>query len=283
MRLHPCGNFFLSFPDDHKLPEIHRSHALYDRSYSWIIKSLSDWKPNAAIIDIGANVGDTAAYIRTHAANPIVCVEGGQNFLDHLHHNAKIIDSDHIHIVDRFVSPNNSTSLSASFIEDRGTGRLVFDDGQELQSITTSNLLRYARNIGDGDIALVKTDTDGMDALIVRDLLDSGPDFAIHFECDYILTRSLGRPDLWTSILQDLKDRDWSSIVFDNYGLPMMFMDKTQPEILENVQAWIHLQHQVGMVRTHYVDIFSFPPDASHVYNQAKNSISSTLLFPYRY
>jgi len=283
MRLYPCGNFLLSFPDDHKLPEIQNSHVLYDRAYSSIITALSEWRPAGTFVDIGANVGDTAAYFRTHATNPIVCVEGGENFLSHLKHNVNVIDEDRIYIVDRFVSPIDGDTISASYVEERGTGYLVLEDEQELRSIKTLDLINYARGVGMGDVTLVKTDTDGMDALIVRDLLDNHPDFALYFECDYRLTQSLGKPDLWGSILRDLKSRNWSSIIFDNHGLPMMFMDETNPETIENLQGWIHLQHQIGSVRTHYIDIFSFPPEAIRAYEHSKNSISKTLLYPYRY
>lgn len=283
MRLYPCGNFFLSLPDDHKLPEIQQHHVMYDRGYSSIVRAIAEWRPNGALVDIGANVGDTAAFFRTHANNPIICVEGGDNFLAHLRHNINTIGSEKIYIVDKFVSTNNGGNISASYIEDKGTGRLLLNEGSSIDLITTSNVIEFSRSVSNGEIAIVKTDTDGMDALIVRDILDNSPDFALHFECDYRLTQSLGKSDLWKSIFDDLLLKRWAVIIFDNHGLPMIFMDEISPNILENIQGWIHLQHQIGLVRTHYIDIFAFPPNAIEAYRSSKMSIGDQLLKPYAY
>lgn len=283
MRLYPCGNFFLSLPDDHKLPEIQKTHALYDRSYASILRALSGWRPSGAIVDIGANVGDTAAFIRTHIGNPIVCVEGGNNFVTHLRHNARIIDDHNIHILDRFVAPDSKAHLPAAYVEKDGTGYLHLEGEGRVNFITTGDLLSFARDLGQGEIALLKSDTDGMDGLIIRDVINQDPDFAIHFECDYMVTQSLGRPDLWNSIFEDLERLGWSSIIFDNCGLPFMFMDKTSSSIIDNIQGWIHLQRQLGVVRTHYIDVFSFPPTARAVYDAAKSCIGDSFLQPYRY
>lgn len=280
MRLHPCGDFLLAFPDDHRLPEIQRVDVLYDRGWKHALRSIGSARPRSTIIDVGANVGDTAAFIRSHTKNPILCVEGGDDFIPYLRHNVDIIGKD-IRVIEDFVAPQ--ADFKASYTSETGTGRLVPDTNADFSSVSLSDVLRAARDLGDGGIALFKSDTDGMDAILISEALDLCPNTPLFFECDYRLTQTADGKDIWSGIFGDLKNRKSSMIVFDNHGLPMMCMDCVDVDIINDIQGWIHCQHQLHSVRTHYIDLVVFPESLNEAYRHTCNLLRNQLLAPYKY
>ena len=70
----------LAMPLSHDLP-IHRArHPDYSRNLGRVVAALSEKRPGAPIVDIGANVGDSVAIVRDQVPEaPILCVRASPN------------------------------------------------------------------------------------------------------------------------------------------------------------------------------------------------------------
>jgi len=147
------GAVELELPLSHELPFYQHDHPSYDRQLGPIAAELG-----GPVVDIGANVGDSAAAIRAMSEVPILCVEGDPAFLMLLDRNARAIGG--VEIERALVE-----APARGRVESRaGTSRVVAGD-EPLVSKPLAQILdehpAFARP------ALIKLDTDGMDVPIL--------------------------------------------------------------------------------------------------------------------
>jgi FkbM family methyltransferase len=155
------GDFKLAAPPDHILNWALANQPFRDQNMGVCAGYFSRKYPDLPIIDIGANIGDTAAHIACFARNPLILVEPSEAFLPYLEKNiAQIPNSTR---VVRAMIVGNSTADghlevlngSARFVRRQSVGKLV-----ELTQTTLPQLIN-------GDICLLKIDTDGFDYDII--------------------------------------------------------------------------------------------------------------------
>ncbi|MEQ1716625.1 MAG: FkbM family methyltransferase [Hyphomicrobium sp.] len=272
------GNFDLTFPADHRLRQIHAIHTLYDRGFSDLVETISAADPNASFIDIGANVGDTAAYFRSHARNPILAVEGSPNFQRYLCENIKLLGPG-VEIESSFASVRQMETASVSFVEGTGSGHLKrAASATDVPLVPVAQLLERARSIGNGVCSLLKTDTDGLDAYIIESALDAGFRGVLFFECDLRSTIDLDDPDIWRRIYARFDELGYSAIVYENLGLPLICMDKFSAGQMFDLHGNLRLQHDVKCVRSHYHDVWAFPPEWHKQYIEARDKLRAGML-----
>ena len=104
----------LELPLSHELPFYQHDHPRYDRQLGAIAAELG-----GPVVDIGANVGDTAAAIRAESDVPILCVEGDPAFFALLERNARAIGG--VELERAFVEGPPAAGSSAG--GDRACGR----------------------------------------------------------------------------------------------------------------------------------------------------------------
>jgi FkbM family methyltransferase len=147
------GAVELELPLSHELPFYQRDHPRYDRQLGAIAAELG-----GPVVDVGANVGDSAAAIRAASDVPILCIEGDHAFFALLERNARTI---------------GGVELERALVEGPARGRLergagtahVVGGDEPLPSKPLAQILEehpvFARP------ALIKLDTDGMDVSIL--------------------------------------------------------------------------------------------------------------------
>jgi len=160
------GRSKLLLPADHALDRYQAKWKRYDRALGEIARLVSRKYPNSAAIDIGANVGDSAALINTYQDVPTLCIEGGETFLPFLQENARRIGP-HIAIEAAFVGDSGSANLYALKSTELGTAKLVADPDHkaDIQVKRLDALLSGAP--GFSQPRLIKIDTDGFDFQII--------------------------------------------------------------------------------------------------------------------
>jgi len=159
---HSVGNFSLELPHDHALPEIRRRFPQYSMNVSRVVKTVMDKYPNGVAIDIGANVGDTAAFVRGAANCPILCIEGCDKYLPFLYKNVASMHG--IEIEPVFVNFRQQ-SLSGIVVSKEGTSRIVVGEGVEVSCRSLVEILAdHPKFVSP---ALIKVDTDGFDVPIL--------------------------------------------------------------------------------------------------------------------
>jgi FkbM family methyltransferase len=157
---HRIGATTIELPFSHRLPMYLSWFPTYDRALPRLAAQIAQRYPGSPIIDVGANVGDTAAMLRGAVDSPILCVEGDPIFRKILLSNAKRIGN--VEVIETYVGESRG-SVHAAPERKGGTATLV--DKQ-----TETTILRVD-DIAIGRFAhakLLKSDTDGYDARVLH-------------------------------------------------------------------------------------------------------------------
>jgi FkbM family methyltransferase len=152
------GSRVIELPAGHKLPIYQNLHRLYDR-FLPVMGMYLPSRSDHVIVDVGANVGDTAASMLDSCVHNFLCVEGHAPFFDMLCSNVKrqLMAPDRFILVNEVVGTgdfvgNLKANESTAHIEVEPCGRPV----RSLDSIVAEHQLL-------DKVALLKIDTDGFD------------------------------------------------------------------------------------------------------------------------
>ena len=161
------GKFNLLAPFDHKLPIYLGEYPEYDFRYWRIIEMISKALSSKkyALIDIGANIGDTIAHFRNFSTGDIIAVEPSSYYFPYLLNNIAQFGS--IQTIQAAVSTPTIQDKITLFVEN-GTGRTEIDEtAQYAEKIVYAGglLSLIPRNF------ILKADTDGFDGHIILSLI----------------------------------------------------------------------------------------------------------------
>ena len=124
---------------EHLLPEYQSRHRLYDR-FLPIFCKLFDHTDHW-IIDVGANVGDTAVTVAQACRNPILCIEGSDAFYELLQHNVDNLFAKREQAV-RYVKAIVGSGRVSGFLKSDGTtASLAPIDASGWRAVALDNLL----------------------------------------------------------------------------------------------------------------------------------------------
>jgi hypothetical protein len=112
----------LWMPLDHRLPMTTARRSGYARNLGRIAQAVSGAHPDGSILDIGANIGSSAAMMRSHTTAPILCFEGDPVYVSYLMCNIRQFPD--VQVEPTFVS-GAPTETRYSLIREHGTARLV--------------------------------------------------------------------------------------------------------------------------------------------------------------
>jgi FkbM family methyltransferase len=152
----------LCIPLSHDLGAIRTRLPHYSSAIGRLAASVAAAEPDAAVIDIGANVGDTVAIVRRHADLKMLCIEASSFYFELLKRNTRSIAR--VELVHCLVADEDggSTQLqhsrgSASPVRLEGGTR-----GRTLAEVVAERPVFSERT------RILKIDTDGMDGAILR-------------------------------------------------------------------------------------------------------------------
>lgn len=154
--------FQLLAPISHQLAFFRRDLPLYSKNIGTVAKLLKDHYPNLTMVDIGANIGDTAAIVNRQCPVPMLCVEGSPRFYDYLKANLSTMAVD---AEPDLALVGNEINGPQRLVLKEGTARSELDveAGVRAQSLSTI-LARHPRFM---NFKLLKVDTDGFDCSIL--------------------------------------------------------------------------------------------------------------------
>jgi FkbM family methyltransferase len=156
------GKFDIRFPKGHILPSIWQANSKRNLALGMAAAELSKKYPGEELLDIGANVGDTAALLASFSTSPLILVEPSDLYFSFLKENA-------VHF------PNRVSALKAFvFSTPPQNGRLVHEAGTahfEIDSVSANDIPHILlKNLGNP--RLIKIDTDGFDFDIILGSVD---------------------------------------------------------------------------------------------------------------
>lgn len=159
-----CGAYEIEAPDSHLLINLLKSQPYRDLCVGITAKYISAKYPDGTIVDIGANIGDTAAIIATYAQNKLILIEASNYSFDILVRNTSQLPNE---IVVKKVLISDGNKVAGSFHHWGGTASFVEEAGGKIQMKT-----ERLSDVADEKVCFIKTDTDGYDFKILLDGLE---------------------------------------------------------------------------------------------------------------
>ena len=176
----------LVLPWAHRLPDYAQWGPQYGQNLVELARLLAQGSA-LTVLDVGANVGDSAVQILNAADGQVLCVEADRAYLEFLHRN---VDGDpRIHVVEALLAADDSASGTTA-VRTGGTTRFMAGSAADAMPVVTPTQLREEFPAYES-LRLVKSDTDGFDVILVPAIAEAWSDAkpVLFFEYDPYLTR----------------------------------------------------------------------------------------------
>jgi FkbM family methyltransferase len=221
----------LLFPFSHDYPINKKRIPFYSENLGIISRIIKSKYLNAKAIDVGANIGDSAAILNHHSQIPVLCIEGNPKFISILKKN--VLQFSNIKVEASFVG---EAKEKVNTINYGGTARIEkAESGIEVK--TMEEILEHHNDFFDSK--LLKIDTDGFDFKVIRasKVLLQQVKPIIFFEFDpFFLIAQNENP---VSIFDFLKDQQYNDfLVFDNYGCFVFQINSSQNILLHDLSNY---------------------------------------------
>lgn len=209
----------LILPWSHRLPDYATDYPLYGQNLVALARIISDAaRSPICVLDIGANVGDSALQILKDVDVEIVCIDADPYWIDFLRKNTE--QHPLVRIVHCLLLPSGQQGHEDySAQRTKGTTRFVPGAPNDpLPSMTAETLRDSLPNVA--PVRLIKSDTDGFDVQLVPSLARAYSEThpTLFFEFDPPLSRAVGdqAPEsIWAALTGLGYER---CIVWDNFG-----------------------------------------------------------------
>jgi FkbM family methyltransferase len=248
------GDFVVQCDPSHHLPNILAYLPDFGRNLSDIVLSLNVREPR--VIDVGANIGDTALLLARFAPGArILCIEGDPRFIPDLQINTSQITG--VTLAQAILS-DRSVHARGEFVVTGGTARLVLDETSDpIRMKTLDDLLEDFPDFSNPHV--IKIDTDGFDPAILRGakhLLTSARPIVL-YEWDSYSYRAAGEND--TSHADFLMGLGYDRfIIYTNRGEALLVLEEPTHDVWESLGQFSRGRRSVD--GWHY-DIAAFPSE----------------------
>ncbi len=252
----------LDFPEGHKELEYMTNYKYYDRCLSRITGYISEQFSDFKLIDIGANVGDTAQIIRLAGNNfPILAIEGNKKYFSYLQKNISIIKN--IDICNVLLSDKEG-SIFAELDSQNGTARFV--QSEEVSHVQTlDNVLEQYPQYKNAKF--IKVDTDGFDNIILRGsqnyLNNTKPIIFMEYDPNYLIKNN----DNGLDIFKYLNSMGYNNaIMYQSFGEYMFSFNLDNEQFIAEMRDFFYKN-----TRIFYADLLLFNNDDLKIFEEVRN------------
>jgi FkbM family methyltransferase len=225
----------------------------YDRALPRICKQLQNIDKVLSVIDVGANIGDTAALISENINNAsILCIEGNEKILPFLKHNTSNIKNNTVVIEPQFCV-NKAINNQFMVEMQNGTAQLVKNTESKIQADTLDNMLMKYPCFQ--SVNMLKIDTDGFEIMVLegaKKLLEQHPMVYFEFTPDAYCKNEQDPMELIELLISFNYTK---ALFYTNFGVPVTMID------LINKMALSELIDQIDNVHIYYYDILTVSDD----------------------
>jgi len=204
------GDFLLVMDPINPLAQEFQHNPGYSSALGRLTAEVVRKYPEAAVLDVGANVGDTAAIVKSAADVPVVCVEGDPGCVPFLTRNVRQFRDVTVHEV--FLDERTGPAVVSLEKQGWNTTIIPGDGPASVMFVALDDLMA---SIPTADrIKLVKIDTEGFDTRILRGarrlIATNRP--ALYFE--YNRHAMLGSGEDGFAALTGLCEQGYDSVLF---------------------------------------------------------------------
>lgn len=271
-KLYSVGKYSLLLPIEHPLEHYQATWKRYDTALGYIAKAVFDKYPNASAIDIGANVGDSAALIRSHADVPVLCIEGSPVFTPYLKQNASTIGG--LEIEACFVGNEDGSVALDCVNHSSGTASIsAISDAGCSDKIPVKSLRTILELHSTFQTAkFLKIDTDGFDFPIINtssELINLMKP-VLYFEYDITFKEKAQTQAVNT--LEMLCDQGYERfMIYDNFGNYLMSLSKVDRDKFMDLTAYLVSNRKVSNTpAVYYFDVCAFSANDIDVFETVR-------------
>jgi FkbM family methyltransferase len=250
------GGIEIGIPRTNPLYFTYRENPDFMGELSRIAREVFVKYPEMIAVDVGANVGDTAAIIRSGCVAPIICIDGDKTHRGVLENNASRIGG--VTLLHAFLSDIAETK--DMFIDKEGwNGTLVLERAEKkntrIDFVTLDNAIQ---DVDQRKVKLLKIDTEGFDSKVLRgsrNILKTGHPVVI-FEHNRENLSAIGEDNL--SAFVQLKNAGYDVVmIWDAYGRLMVGTRLEQMQIIEDLHGYVAFD-KVLLGKARYLDVCVF-------------------------
>jgi FkbM family methyltransferase len=161
------GNSTIRMPLSHDLPHHQKTFPNYSLNLGRIAGIVRAARPDLAAVDVGANVGDSVAILRSAGPLPVLAIEGNRHFFELLEQNALALGPD---LYLRCAMVGEAPGQGRGAMQEYGGSAYYVEgkeDGRPVPFQTLSSLIDGTPEL-DRRKLLIKVDTDGLDCKILK-------------------------------------------------------------------------------------------------------------------
>ena len=257
------GKHKILLPVDHMLDQYQSNWKRYDTALGYISQTIFKKYSKFTAIDIGANIGDSAALINKYIEIPILCIEGHPEFVPFLEYNASQIGN--IQIAKYFIGKDGESICLENIISCGGTASIInaissesFPNNQiSLKSL--ASILEIFPQFKHSK--LLKIDTDGCDFNIINDSIETidliKPILCFEYDINFSTNAEI---DALETIENLLNIGYTSFLVYDNFGNYLINLNGYEYKKFIDLNAYLISNHRKsGNSAVYYFDIYAFP------------------------
>ena len=156
------GNQKIKIPLSHDLTDILRLYPEYNFNLARIVKYANAQIPDLRVIDIGANIGDTVAFIKNYSDVPILCIDGDERYMRVLKENT--VKFKNVFSCKTLVGAETK-EVNLKLRSEKGTAYIE----ESADAVSMRSLVNILEDFPDFKKSkIIKSDTDGFDTIILR-------------------------------------------------------------------------------------------------------------------
>jgi FkbM family methyltransferase len=160
------GNYNIIMPGNNPLISLYKYQPDANQEIAVLAKLVAKKYPDAVIIDIGANVGDTIAVVKSLVEIPVIAVEGDDFSFSFLKQNATQFSN--VILLQAFLGEEQK-KMAVTMGKDGWNNTIIPDEkGSRQLELKTMDELLQEENLFHQNLKLLKIDTEGFDTIILR-------------------------------------------------------------------------------------------------------------------
>ncbi len=255
------GNYKILADKKHPIEEYLKAHKYYSRNLARIAKLMERKYPQFSIVDVGANIGDTIALLRSAGVNQIVyAIEGDPVYFEIMKLNLPQFKDAEVFLA--LLGEENKTE-QLYIDKSEGTGKVA----NSFNKVQVEKLDDIASKYQFKNIKLLKTDTDGFDLKIIRGSFEiiKVQQPVLFFEYDAVFLEE--QNENGADIFVQLKRLGYNNALFyDNYG--KLLLSLTIDNTATILQLYSYMKKREGAFE--YFDVC--------VFHEKDNDMASQIL-----